>query len=132
MTKKPGKRLRRGQRQAVPPEVHPLVQIHGWKSTSAWYRSFGGDANYRAAMSKVMNRQHGIGAITFAVERAIESHFPNASDEEWQALADQIVREVIHPVQEENGVWRIYPVVNVDRHFGPRESESYCRPTEPQ
>ena len=123
MTKKPGRRLRRNQTGSVSPKVHPLAQIHGWNATSAWYKSFGADANYRKAMSKLMDRHRGVGAIVYSVERAIEAQFPAATEEEWHTVAHHIVYDVIHPVPEGCGIWRIYPITNADEHFGPRQSD---------
>jgi len=120
MSKKPGRRV---SEREVTPKEHPLHRINAWKATSAWYQSFGGEANYRKEMIKRMDRERGVGSIIYAVERAIEERFPTATESDWRDLAELIVREVIHPVQEENGVWRIYPIRYADRHFGPRESE---------
>ena len=120
MTKKPGRRLRRLQAPPAPPVVHPLFKIHGWKLTSEWYQSFGGAANYRKEMTKLMDQQRGVGAVVYGVERAIEAQFPAATEEEWHALATFIVNDVICPVQQEDGAWRIYPITNADAHFGPR------------
>ena len=124
MTKKPGRRLRRNQVGTVLFAEHPLHRINAWKATSAWYQSFGGEENYQREMAKYSARRHGVGPITYAVERAIEEQFPVATEEEWHALADRIVNEVIWPVQQKDGVWRMYPVTNADEHFGRREYET--------
>ena len=121
MTKWPGRRLRRNQAQARLSTVHPLARIHGWKATSDWYKSFGGEANYRKSMVKLMDQRRGVGAIVYGVERAIEAQFPAATEDQWHALATFIVNEVICPVGgQRDGVWRIYPITNADAHFGPR------------
>jgi hypothetical protein len=122
MTKEPGRRLRRDQALPVPPEAHPLSKIHGWKTTSEWYQSFGSEENYRNEMTKLMDQRRGVGAVVYGVERAIEAQFPTATEAEWHALATFIVNDVICPVQQNDGVWRIYPISNADAHFGPRPS----------
>jgi hypothetical protein len=99
-------------------------RLHGWKATSAWYQSFGGEQNYQREMTRLMARQHGVGPIIYAVERAIEDQLPTATEEEWHTLASRIVNEVICPVQQPDGVWRMYPITNADQAFGPREYES--------
>jgi hypothetical protein len=121
--KKLGRRLGRNQAQPVPAGVHPLAQIHGWKSDSDWYKSFGGEANYRSAMARLLDRQRGVGSIVYSVERAIEAKFPSATEEEWHGLAHIIVDEIICPSLDESGAWRISPVTNADVRFGRRESE---------
>ena len=68
-----------------------------------WYKSFGGDANYRKAMSKLMDRHRGVGAIVYSVERAIEAQFPAATEEEWHTVAHHIVYDVIHPYRRRAG-----------------------------
>jgi hypothetical protein len=127
MTKRPGRRLRRNQADHPSPKEHPLYRANKWKATSDWYRSFGGEENYRKEMAKRMARQHSVGSVVYSVERAIEAQFPTATEEEWNTLARRIVHEVIDPIQEENGAWRFYPITNADHHFGPREYELRAR-----
>ena len=97
-------------------------RVHGWKATNAWYQSVGED-EYRKELNKRMERQRGIGAVIYSVERAIESAFPEATEEEWHMLACHIVHEVIHPIEQEDGSWRLYPITQADHYYGPRQSD---------
>jgi hypothetical protein len=65
-----------------------------------------------------MDRDTGVGMLTYPVMRAVETEFPGASREQCFNLATHIIHEVLHPIEEHPGVWKLYPLRNADDYYG--------------
>jgi len=117
VTKKPGRRTRR---RAEPPQSGPHWMLK-WKGHLAlnprWQEL--GPVEYQRQIA--MDRDTGVGMLTYPIMRAIETEFPAASREQCFNLAIHIVHEVLHPIEESPRVWKLYPLRNADDFYPAKE-----------
>jgi len=114
MTKKPGRRTRR-RAEATPSDRHSIYRWKGYLALDPRWQELG-PVEYQRQIA--MDRDTGVGMLTYPVMRAIETEFPAASREQCFNLAAHIIHEVLHPIEESQGVWRLYPLRNADHFYG--------------
>ena len=65
-----------------------------------------------------MDRDTGVGMLTYPVMRAIETEFPEASREQCFDLATHIISDVLHPIAKSPRVWMLHPLRHADDCYG--------------
>ena len=113
MTKGSGRWARR---RGEPPRSGPhwMLKWKGHLQLNPRFQELG-PVEYQRQIA--MDSETGVGILTYPVMRSIETEFPGASRERCFNLASHIIHDVLYPIEEYPGVWKLYPLRHADDYY---------------